>query len=729
MALLGTIHDLITVGSSVADVILDVMVTIEFYKMGDKGWPYCLGCLIIFGIANCTYAFLFAATWARPHSPLGRMLVFVMVLPVAQLVPVFVWVESFHFEMIDSALQCLGMSLTESTEPGEAGSRTGGGNTEEEHDSLWSYIQSKYNAHAGFLTEALVEAVPQSVLQTTAAILLGTLTPLNVTSIILSVAVVASKGYLISYSIHRTTFVFNFLCIAADAFGMFAVATWVAASPPSSLSFGSSEDPMISIMVVLTGCSMGLICVGGFSAWIFSILDDHLKTWRPEETGKRPDFGVAWFDVYFVRLLTWFLAIMPVTVIAATAKLCMLPVFLFNSLDPEHAQHAPFYRWLFSFLFERGHDKVMRLNAVNQYFSQARSEAWRLRRSLKLCAERPWNEREMRPTAVRDWAKAVGTHVIDVEEELDALERQQREMAALILATLQAEEADEEGSRPDMEAVQSQVRRMNMAHGVEMLVYNTGDDFTQRSEILTWIASGFESAAMQRASQLCAHDWRVILLLAGGSISLALALLLGSIWTPIMMSFIAYGSVLPGIQLVRTWDREDDVYHLPQVLSGCYLLCLSALCVLAPNVYRFQAGLQDIVNIKNMPSAFYICSGVRGEISRRYVWTKTRLALKATLDAVSNHNMTEVILERCPGWETNVKVAYEHGLLCTADEWYQVSDQSSDTKNVDVHPQSDAMQVYHHRDTLDCQELTMEENDFQETTSSDGSELKLVASD
>jgi len=202
---LGVVHDAVTVTSSVADVVLDVLVAIEFYHLGDRAWSFFVGCIIIFTIANLTYAFLFAATWAKNHTPWGRVFVFLCALPFAQLVPIFVWIESFHFASLDFVLhEVLGLELTEETQAGDAGSRAGV-EAEQEGDSLWEYIQSKYNAHAGFLTEALVEAVPQSLLQTTAAIMLGTLNPLNIASIVLSVGGVASKDKIISYSIHTPT--------------------------------------------------------------------------------------------------------------------------------------------------------------------------------------------------------------------------------------------------------------------------------------------------------------------------------------------------------------------------------------------------------------------------------------------------------------------------------------------------------------------------------------------
>merc|ERR1719461_829598 len=78
-----------------------------------------------------------------------------------------------------------------------------------------------------FLVEAFVEAVPQCILQTVAVITIGRATSLNILSILISIIVIASKSFLVSYSISRPTFVFNLFCITADIFGLFATATWL----------------------------------------------------------------------------------------------------------------------------------------------------------------------------------------------------------------------------------------------------------------------------------------------------------------------------------------------------------------------------------------------------------------------------------------------------------------------------------------------------------------------
>ena len=77
------------------------------------------------------------------------------------------------------------------------------------------------------------------------------------------------------------------------------------------------------------------------------------------------DTEAPWFNLYLVRLLAWLLAVVPVTVLYASAKLALLPVAVFRSLDPEHALHGNFYRPLFQFLNGRlGTDRLLVASAA-----------------------------------------------------------------------------------------------------------------------------------------------------------------------------------------------------------------------------------------------------------------------------------------------------------------------------------------------------------------------------
>ena len=211
------VFDFATAALSMADIVADVAVTVEFYQAGR--FTFFTISLGIFALAQACYAFLFAATYGGHLSNCKKTIVFLFALPFAQLVPVFALVESFHLSHVSDMLRGAGLRPTsmEEARPADSGA-----------DSLWQLLQRKYHAHAGFLVEALVEAIPQCALQIAAVVLARESSALNVFSILLSLAVIASKGWLAAYSIHRPTFLFNSICIAADVAGCFATAAWLA---------------------------------------------------------------------------------------------------------------------------------------------------------------------------------------------------------------------------------------------------------------------------------------------------------------------------------------------------------------------------------------------------------------------------------------------------------------------------------------------------------------------
>jgi hypothetical protein len=116
----------------------------------------------------------------------------------------------------------------------------------------------------------------------------------NVLSILMSVSVVASKGYLVAFSLHRPTLVFNFLMISADAFNLFAAATWLFVrigndnddgndSNENDDGGGKLPNPFEThpyyAWPLLLGLASG--AVGTFFAVVFMVCDDHLKQLYP----------------------------------------------------------------------------------------------------------------------------------------------------------------------------------------------------------------------------------------------------------------------------------------------------------------------------------------------------------------------------------------------------------------------------------------------------------------
>lgn len=187
--------DFATAALSIADIVADVAVAIEFFHAERYAFFYVS--LIIFGLAQACYAFLFVGTFGDHLSNCSKLFAFLVALPFSQLVPVFTLVESFHLPRVNAALHAAGLRPTSTIEA-----------PTDDTDSLWTLLQRKYHAHAGFLVEALVEAIPQCSLQVAAVVIAHDASALNVFSILLSLAVIGSKGWLAAYSLHRPTCVF-----------------------------------------------------------------------------------------------------------------------------------------------------------------------------------------------------------------------------------------------------------------------------------------------------------------------------------------------------------------------------------------------------------------------------------------------------------------------------------------------------------------------------------------
>jgi hypothetical protein len=335
--------DAITAALSISDIVADIAVAVEFYSES-RTELFCVS-MAIFGLAQAAYSFLFVATFGAHLSNSRKTLAFLVALPLAQFTPVFTLVESYHLPCISGALMATGLRPTKEREAAAA-----------DTDSLWTLVQRKYKAHAGFLVEALVEAIPQCALQITAVVLARESSALNIISIILSLSVIGSKGWLASYSLHRPSFLFNSLCMAADVACVFATAAWLAATWRGFPGFREGDSDMTTsqqhlsslwVYLLLVAAASGVI--GGSGVLVFSVTDDHLKA-----RDKNPDTGIyvtsVFFEIYVLRAAAWLLSILPCVTLLALLHLSLLPLLAFRSLSSEHARHHAFFAALFSFV-------------------------------------------------------------------------------------------------------------------------------------------------------------------------------------------------------------------------------------------------------------------------------------------------------------------------------------------------------------------------------------------
>lgn len=545
-----------------------------------------------------------------------RLVIFCVVLPFAQLVPVFTWLEAFRLPSVDTLL--LRMGLAPTAKPGAMVADAG--------DSLWSFLQAKYRSHAGFLVEAFVEALPQALLQTAFAAVTQTRSTLNVTSIAISVFTIASKGYLVSYALDYITFAFNFACIVADSIGLFAIVT--------TLVQNGVQGALAHSLVATATIGLCLSVVGGWGVLWFSIFDDHLKMRDPIRwpCGVR---GVSniFFDLYIVRAVAWFLAIVPCIVLFAGARLSLLPIGVLRSMDPDLVRHARFFRSIVHFLTGTGGgsaDPHLRLASANSLISFARKEADFLERALRYAGA------DQRARAVSKWVTSLGypkavhrrVSVHSAQSRLDdwptaRSEGEDEAMQRAILASLSSR------ALRDAAAHRSSIARIRHLRAVLWLrqqCRHVRCELERRSAII--------HAALQRKSlQMRPLD---VVIQSSGILALiivaicVLPLLVGHVI--LILVSLAF-PVLQAAAVCPTQDstmvtctsadanetcKADGKVALSCGFSFAYCAILVFVASLAPMVAKRQLLWVDLLDLKDLPEPFY-GGAVLVEIRKRHL--------------------------------------------------------------------------------------------------------------
>jgi len=676
--------DAITAAVSAADIVTDVLVALEFYRGGYYGF---LGVsLAVFVAAQLSYAFMFAANYAPSDSACKQLLAFSLVLPLAQLVPMFTWIESLHFPGVTRTMSDLGLVSSENRADAEPG----------HDDQLWSVIQSKYRAHAGFLLEAIIEAVPQGLLQTAFVVVYGDLTPINALSLALSLVVLCSKGWIFSYSLHRLTFCFNSLCITSDILGLFATICWLA-SPAARAAWAHSginvetrgsvsllnltnetvDNPDSSGLAVqatrlwlyLAAVGLGLSYSGGWFLLWFSNFDDHLKLTQRREVAEalRENWTgppiVSW--IYTYRTIGWLLACLPCSIAWLTAKLAWLPIVVFKSFDPEHANHSTFYRALFHLLrtgqlpssSDRQHSApeqatslstTDRLLTINDWFVHARSARRDLTQRLATAHLRSanhlgWRQRvfeheassaqvaDVERTVVQAWATMVGAQQRRSgnqrrSPEVDSGAEEQANLDALLLIINQGEnnadhdDADDSSedntsanSNASQQAARVRLRRAMLAAALADRRAEADERMLARSEIIRWMRNHNPAPVRRR--------WLWLRWL--GALCLGCSALHAVLWIVVTATFWVYSWFYPFLMLSTCFatDSGSKAPRLACALTACKGITLVGMLCLIPAVRRWQSLRLDLVGVGGFPAPFY-SDATLAELLRRVTWAE-----------------------------------------------------------------------------------------------------------
>ena len=240
------------------------------------------------------------------------------------------------------------------------------------NDPFSNFIRQKLISHFGFIIEAVIESIPQSILQMIFLILYhssSSFSIINVLSIIMSMSVVSSKGTLLSYSIYRKASIFNFLCFAIDIFGIFTISAWLFVLNDNNISSVDNDEYQYQFFGynlwptayhyfnMLYYIYMTLIWM---AFWGFNLLliETYKYCWNCPGRNIMP---------LILLPIGAVLLIITVSLIALTVRFTLIPVFLLQAFDHSQNRSYGFYNKLYSFITDSKsmneiHDRILLTN-------------------------------------------------------------------------------------------------------------------------------------------------------------------------------------------------------------------------------------------------------------------------------------------------------------------------------------------------------------------------------
>jgi len=270
---LNVAYDILTAMISLADVTTDVWVAYRFYTTGKFAFFWVSTVVMI--LAQLAYTVAFTLRFAESSNIRIRkkICVFFCVLPLAPVMSFIFYWASRPDNCISKILRYFGLDTDESVKP------------DKNEPQITRWIKEKFEKHMGFILEAVIEAFPQSILQMIAIVYYNETEIINVVSILISLISVSTKSLVFSYAIEVKVFIFNWLSLVTDFFGIFMLISWIFYNPlnPGQLTWYGTlwlyKSVFINgLLIVFIGGAMALMFMSG--CWKHEISSSRKQGWN-----------------------------------------------------------------------------------------------------------------------------------------------------------------------------------------------------------------------------------------------------------------------------------------------------------------------------------------------------------------------------------------------------------------------------------------------------------------
>lgn len=213
--------DILTVLITIGDITTDIWVIYLFYI--DQRMPFFIIAVVILSLAQCAYAFAFVFRYTNRNTNNTYQSLFLRFGLGFILGPIV----SFLIYFTDDHQSCLSRFIRRHAILNDNFYIDNTMDVSPRLSAINQWMMQKLSMHLGFFIESIVEAFPQALLQMVAIVYYREATYVSIVSILLSMLSVMSKSMIFSQGIEWKTYVFTWLCIVTDFYGLFFVISWV----------------------------------------------------------------------------------------------------------------------------------------------------------------------------------------------------------------------------------------------------------------------------------------------------------------------------------------------------------------------------------------------------------------------------------------------------------------------------------------------------------------------
>ena len=225
-------YDILTATISIADITTDIWVIVNFYIK--KRLTFFWIALIVLIIAQISYAIAFVIKFVdtRKYAWTAMLQWFFFGLLFSPFMSfIFYFTSDPELPLAKIFKHYLDLEIADKDKEWHESWATKEDISKNKSSNITEWIEKKFRKHLGFIMEAVIEAIPQSIIQMIAIVYFQETEWINIVSILISLTSVATKSMVFSYAITFDIFIFNWLSLVSDFFGIFCVLSWVFYNP------------------------------------------------------------------------------------------------------------------------------------------------------------------------------------------------------------------------------------------------------------------------------------------------------------------------------------------------------------------------------------------------------------------------------------------------------------------------------------------------------------------